>query len=126
MLGVKLKATFTQTRKVNGDEMTEKVTNLIGSWRGGRHMPMSQRPWSVNTYALPLVWYRCHVVDLREGDIRKMSSSIKSWLYADTLEKPEELVMVNPRMEGGLGVYHIKSKVMAIQIKAFLETAINR
>ena len=33
--------------------------------------------------------------------------------------------MVKPRMEGGLGVHHIKSKVMAILIKAFLETAIN-
>ena len=54
-----------------------------------------------------------------------MSSTIKSWLYADTLEKPEELVMYRQRKFGGLGVHHLESKAMAMLIKSFLETSIN-
>ena len=82
-------------------------------------MPLSQRPFSLNTYALPLIWYKCHCLDLREGDIKKLSSSVKSWLYADLLEKPEELLMYRPRKAGGLSVHHIKSKATAIFNKEF-------
>ena len=42
MLGVKLKATYTQTRKVNGDEMKEKLSNFVNSWRGGRYMQVPE------------------------------------------------------------------------------------
>ena len=124
MLGVTLKASYMQTRKTNGDELRVKIENLIGGWRGGRFMPLTQRPYSLNTYCLPLLWYRCHSVDLREGDFNKFSSIIKSWLYADTLEKPEELLMYRARKQGGLGIHHIKSKATAILIRSFLETAI--
>ena len=88
MLGVKLKATYQQSRKVNGDELVEKFSNRVGPWKGGRFMPLSLRPWALNSYALPLVWYHCHSIDLREGDCAKMTSIFKSWLYADLLEKP--------------------------------------
>ena len=54
-----------------------------------------------------------------------MISSIKSWLYSDMLEKPEEMTMFRPRGEGGLGVQNIRFKSLAIRIKAFLETAVN-
>ena len=58
LLGVTLTPSYSLTRKKNGDELKEKFENLIGTWRSGRFMPLSQRPWSVNTYACPLVWYR--------------------------------------------------------------------
>ena len=82
------------------------------------------RPLSLKYYALPLVWFKCHCINLREGDYSKLTSVIKSWLYADTLEKPEELVLYRPREEGGLGVHNIKLKSKAILICSFLETSI--
>ena len=87
-------------------------------------MPLSQRPWSVNSHALPVVWYRCHCIDMRESDFSRMTSVVKSWVYADCLEKPEELVTHQSRAEGGLGLHHIKSKSIAILIKSFIETAL--
>ena len=125
MVGVVLKSTFTQTRKTNCDELLEKFGNLLGAWKGGKFMPLTQRPWSINTYALPKIWFRCHSLELRSGDVTKLNSLIKSWLYADMLEKPEELAMHRPRVHGGLGVHHIKSKALAILIRSFLETAIS-
>ena len=77
-------------------------------------MPLSQRPWSVNTYALPKIWFRCHTLELRVGDLESIMSCIKSWMYADMLEKPEELAMVRPRKMGGLAVHHAKYKARAI------------
>ena len=69
MLGVVLKSTFTQTRKINCDDMLEKFGKIMGSWRGGKFMLLIQRPWSVNAYAMPKIWYRCHCMELQAGDI---------------------------------------------------------
>ena len=49
MLGVKLMSTYSKSKKANGDEIKEKFSNLVGSWRAGRFMPLSQRPWSLNS-----------------------------------------------------------------------------
>ena len=125
MVGLVLKSTFTQTRKTNCDELLDRFGNLLGAWKGGKFMPLTQRPWSVNTYALPKIWFRCHSLELRTGDFAKINTSIKSWLYADMLEKPEELVMYRPKVKGGLGVHHVRFKSLAILIKSFLETAIS-
>ena len=59
----------------------------------------------------------------KRGGFSKNDINFKSWLYADTLEKPEELLLYRGRPDGGLGVHHIKSKATAVLIKSFLETA---
>ena len=88
-------------------------------------MPLTMRPWSVNCYALSKVWFRCGSVDLREGDISAINSTVKSWLYSDLYEKPNEVVMCRPPTYGGLGVYSVRFKAQAMLIKTFLETAAN-
>ena len=90
MVGVILKATHTQTSKANGDELQSRVKNTIGPWQTGKFMPLTQRPWSVNCYALSKVWFRSYCIDLRLLDFSSINSKIKSWLYADQLIKPEE------------------------------------
>ena len=125
MVGVELKATHTQTRKVNGDALQSRVQNTVGPWRSGRFMPLTQRPWSINSYALSKVWYKCNSVDLRVADISSITSKVKSWLYADQFEKPEELILYRPSTHGGLGMHHVKFKALAILIRSFLETAVN-
>ena len=126
MLGVVLKATYMQTRKVNCDDLLDRFGKVLGAWRGGKFMSLSQRPWSLNTYALPKVWFRCHSLELRSGDISKLLSKMKSWLYSDQLEKPEEVVLYRSRENGGLGLHNVKYKAMAMLIKSFLETAVNK
>ena len=125
MVGVQLRSTWVQTRKANGDIIQERVANTINPWRGGKFMPFTMRPWSLNNYALSKVWFRCGSVDLREGDISSINKSVKSWLYADLLEKPSEAVMCRPPSHGGLGVSSVRNKAKAILIKTFLETAVN-
>ena len=85
MLGVVLKATYMQTRKVNCDDLLDRFGKVLGAWRGGKFTSLSQRPWSLNTYALPKVWFRCHSLELRSGDISKLLSKMKSWIYSDLL-----------------------------------------
>ena len=86
-------------------------------------MPLVLRPWSTNSYVMSKVWFRCGSVDLRVGDISAINSSVKSWLYADLLEKPSESVMCRPASHGGLGVASVKYKAQAVLTKTFLETA---
>ena len=88
-------------------------------------MPLSMRCHSVNTYCLPKVWFKCGSMDLRVGDINKITSNVKSWVYADQLVKPEEFVLYKGRQEGGLSLVNVKYRAMAELIKSFLDTAIN-
>jgi hypothetical protein len=76
-------------------------------------------------YCYSKVWFRTHSVDLRAMDISKVTSYAKSWLYADMLIKPEEMLMVRPALSGGLGVHHVGMKALAGLIRTFLETACN-
>ena len=88
-------------------------------------MPLTMRPWSINCYVTSKVWFRCGSVDLRVADTSAISSSVKSWLYADLLEKPSEAIMCRPINFGGLGVINVKFKAQAMLIRTFMETAAN-
>ena len=125
MVGVELKATSTQTRMANGDELVERVKNKVGPWLSGKFMPITQRPWSLNNYALSKVYYRCNSVDLRVKDLNAITSKIKSWLFKDQFEKPEDIITYRPASEGGLGLDNVKYKALSRLITSFLETSIN-
>ena len=124
-VGVELRATFTQTRKANGDQLQNKVKNTVGPWKAGRFMPLTLRPYTANTYALSKVWFKCSSLNLRVQDISTINSQVKSWLYQDCLEKPSELVLHRKTEDGGLGLYNVKIRALALLIRTFLETSIN-
>jgi hypothetical protein len=58
-------------------------------------------------------------------DITAINTQAKGWLYADMLEKPEEVAMFRQPKDGGLGLYHVQQRALANQINCFLETACN-
>ena len=87
-------------------------------------MPLISRPKSINTYCLSKVWFKTSSINLRVCDIAKITSNVKSWLFSDQLEKPEEIILHRPRKLGGLGLLHLPSKALSLLITSFLETAI--
>jgi hypothetical protein len=123
MVGVKLLASFQKTRKTNCDELLVKVKNITGAWKGGKFMDLTSRSLSLNTYCLPKLWFRCSSINLRICDLGQISSNVKSWLYADQLEKPEEVVLYRARAAGGLGLVNVKFKAISLMIRSFMETA---
>ena len=125
MIGVTLMATWTKTKKANGDALQSKVKNTIQPWKGGKFLPLTQRCWSLNCHALSKVWFRARCVDLRVCDTKAIMSSCKSWLYQDMFEKPSELVLHRPPHYGGLGLHSPKYKALAGFITTFLQTAAN-
>ena len=106
MIGVKLAANFQKTRQINCDELLLKVKNMIGAWKGGKFMPITERSYAVNTYCLSKVWFKCSSLPLRLGDLSSITATVKSWIYADQLEKPSEIVLLRPQTSGGLGLVH--------------------
>ena len=125
MVGVKLQASYQKTRKINCDELLTKVQNITGAWKGGKFMPLTSRPHSLNSYCLSKVLYRCSSINLRVGDLTKINSQMKSWMYADQLEKPEEMVLFRSRKCGGLGLVNLQYKALSLLIRNFLESAVN-
>ena len=125
MVGVTLMASWSKTRKVNGDALQLRVQNTIRPWKAGKFLPITQRGWSINCYALSKIWFRTKCIDLRVCDIKSITSSYKSWLYQDTLAKPEEMVLHRPHNHGGLGIHSVKYKALAGLITTFLQTAAN-
>ena len=92
-LGCKLYSNYGNTRRENGEILKLKVRNQINSWKAGKFMPMTSRPWSINSYCLSKLWYRTACLDLRVGDSSTITSYVKGWLYQDTLIKPQEMIM---------------------------------
>ena len=88
-------------------------------------MPLTLRPWSINTYCLSKLWYRTACLDLRVGDSTAIASSVKSWLYQDLLIKPQEMMMYREVSQGGLGVYNVKMRARAMLLHTFLSQAIS-
>ena len=125
MVGVELKASWLQTRKANGDIVQARLSNTVNAWKSGKFMDLSCRPWSLNTFALTKVWFKCHTVDLRVTDISSVTSKVKSWLFQDQLEKPEEMILFRPITFGGLGLHNVKFKALASLTRTFMETAAN-
>ena len=122
-VGVHLQATWQKTRKENNDELQTRVKSTINSWKSGKFMPLVCRPFSVNSYALSRVWFRTHSVDLRVADINQITSSCKSYIFQDMLEKPSELVLFRKVDDGGLGLHSVKCKALASLITTFIQTA---
>ena len=125
MVGVVLKSTWVQTRKANGEIVQARVSNTVNAWKSGKFMDLTSRPWSLNSYALSKVWFKCHTVDLRITDITNLTSKVKSWLFQDQLEKPEEMILFRPIDMGGLGLHNVRYKAKASMIRTFMETAIH-
>ena len=124
MVGVQLMASYQKTRKSNCDDLQIKVQHIVGSWRGGKFMPLTNRPHSLNMFCLSKVWFKCSSINIRVCDHKKITSNIKSWLFADQLEKPEEHVLARSRKEGGLGLVNVECKALSLLIRSFLETAL--
>ena len=107
-LGVK--ATFSATRKANGETLEDRIRNVVGPWKGGRFIDLTLRPHSINCFTYSKLMYRCNVIDLRVTDIKYFTSTAKSFIYADLLEKPNELILYRDTKDGGLGLHHIVYK----------------
>ena len=88
-------------------------------------MPLTQRAFSANCYALSKVWFKCNVINLRIQDHGAITSQIKSWMYQDLLIKPSELVLFRSTRVGGLGLINVMIRALALLIRSFLETAVN-
>ena len=87
-------------------------------------MPLTSRPWSINTYCLSKLWYKTACLDLRVGDSNTITSYVKGWLYQDMLLKPQEFMMYREVESGGLGVYNVQIRALAMLIHTFLSQAI--
>ena len=88
-------------------------------------MSLTLRPHSINLYAFSKLLYRCKSIDLRIADIKFFSKAAKSFLYAQLLEKPSELVLFREIEHGGLGLLCIQTRATSALILTFLKTAIN-
>ena len=126
MVGVELTASWPSTRKLNNDELQVRVQNCIGSWKSGKFLPLVCRPFSLNTYCSSKVWFRTSSVDLRAGDIKAITSRLKSYCYQDMYQKPSEVLLYRDVEEGGLGLHHIQSKALANLISTFIQTACSK
>ena len=87
-------------------------------------MPINSRPWSVNSLILSKLWFRKAAIDLRIGDISKMTSAVKLWLYQPQLVKPQESLLYREVSEGGLGLYNIAARAKANLIVSFCQSAL--
>ena len=124
-IGVSLTANWQRTKRENMNELTARVKSTVGAWKSGKFQSLVCRPHSVNTYCLSKIWFRTHTIDMREGDIKTISSIVKKYIYQGMFEKPAETLLFRPVSLGGLGLSHIGCKALASRLVSFLQTAAN-
>ena len=59
------------------------------------------------------------------GNIKVFNKAVKSFIYVDLLEKPDEMTLYRDIEKGGLGLINIQIQARAALISIFLQTAIN-
>ena len=123
MLGAPLFASFRKTKQNNGVDLQDKLRKKAGPW-STKIMPIIQRSFSCNCYLLPKTWFRCHLIPLRKGDTDNLKKIVNRFVFADQLEKPNDVIKYRPRSKGGLQMHNIECKALAIQIKSFLEMSV--
>ena len=124
-LGCKLCATYQASKKENGIILVKKINDLISCWKSGKFLPLTSRPWSLNSFCLSKIWYRLACLEVKVGDLEKIISTMKSWLYQDSILKPPENVLYRSPENGGLGLHHVKTRAQALMIHTFLAQAIS-
>ena len=70
-------------------------------------------------------WFKCSSMNLRSQDITSINSQVKSRLYQDSFEKLSDTDLYRDSKDGGLGLFNVKIRALALLIRSFLETAIN-
>ena len=118
-----LKATFVQTRKANCDSMEDKIKKVVGPWKGGKFMYVTQRGYSANCYAFSKIFHRCASIPLREDTIACITSQLRSWVLQDFFKKPAAAALHRKPLEGGLGLYCVKLRALALLLRTFCELA---
>ena len=104
--------------------MKKRIQDQLGSWKAGKFLPLTSRPWSLNSYCLSKLWYRTSCLDLRAGDCDAITSYFKGWLYQDMLLKPQESMLYRQVDLGGLGVHNVKIRAKSMLIHTFIAQAI--
>ena len=66
-----------------------------------------------------------HHRHIQVSDINSVTIKVKSWLFQDQLEKPEDMVLHRPISMGGFGLHNVRIKALATLIRTFMETAAN-
>ena len=87
-------------------------------------MSLTLRPHSINLYAYSKLLYRCNYINLKIADVKQFTKYVKSFLYADLLEKPDLLTLFIDNDKGGLGLLCIQTRATAALIFSFLKIAI--
>ena len=87
-------------------------------------MPLISRSYCVNSLLLSKIRYRMAAIDLRVGDINKMTSAVKSWMYQRHLVKPQESLLYREAKEGRLGLLNISARARANLLISFCQSVL--
>ena len=99
-IGVTLKSSFCQTRKINCDIIEEKVQKTVSPWKGGKFQYIVEWGHSANQYALSKVFFRCSSNPLRAATCKKVHSLVRGWILKTALLSHQQLFFtVHLKME---------------------------
>ena len=122
-IGVTLMATFSKTRQINCEIIERRVSDTVNPWCGGKFQSIVERGHSVNCYAYSKAFFRCASIPLRKESERRVQSAARTWMFQDCFEKPSALVMHRDPEAGGLGLFSITNRALAMLLRTFCELA---
>ena len=104
-------------------KLVSRIRKTTNSFKSGRFMPVTTRPWVSSVFLMSRINYRTCALNLRQQDIQRISSAVKSWVMQGFLIRPPENILFRNTAEGGLGLVNTAARARANLIKTFISQA---
>ena len=104
----------------NWEETAGKLERCLSGWES-RFLPtLRQRVLVLQIFALPIVWYKAHLLPASLGVVGRMEKAVKRFLWRGSLERVSFETVKLGRSQGGLGLTDLASKMAALRTRTVL------
>ena len=115
--GITFCSNLSRTTRFCWEECQTNVRKSLLSWGKRSIQTLQQKSFIIGTYALSKIWYIAQVLHPPAQVIGEIEKTCRKYLWLGRLEHLPWEELMNSKMEGGLGIPHIKNKCDALMLR---------
>ncbi|XP_046856058.1 uncharacterized protein LOC124449151 [Xenia sp. Carnegie-2017] len=96
------------------DTLIQKLNSKLKSW-SSRSLSLQGRTLLANTLGLSIFWYQATIFDMPKTVVHAVNKLLFPFLWKKNKEPIARSSAVAPRLQGGLGVVHVGTKLLSLR-----------
>ena len=117
ILGLTFSPSYYESMKENWSMVLEKLKKTLDIWKS-QDLSYLGRAHVLSTYALSKIYYTAHTYTMPHQTLQQFQDIIWDFLWIKTPPLIKRLVCISRSRDGGLGMPHLLSRLMAIRLQA--------